>query len=111
MKNIVKNKIKRWGAIAFITIMPVLNVIAADETTTPDNIEKTIKKIINWITGIGGVLATFFIVVAGIMLITQNENAENVKKAGQIIKWAAIGLVVILMAQVLSNIVQTWVVK
>ena len=50
------------------------------------------------------------IVIAGIMMVMSHENEKNVSSAKDIIKWAMIGLGVILMANVLASIVKGLVV-
>lgn len=102
----MRNKIKGAGLIAFTTILPILNVFAAEG----DQITQTINEISTWLTTIGGGLAVLAIVIAGIMMVMSHENEKNVSSAKDIIKWAMIGLGVILMANVLASIVKGLVV-
>lgn len=103
----MRNKIKGAGLIALTTILPVLNVFAEEEG---DQVTKTIAEISKWLTTIGGGLAVLAIVIAGIMMVMSHENEKNVSSAKDIIKWAMIGLGVILMANVLASIVKGLVV-
>jgi len=98
----MKNKIKGLSLVALTTILPMFITFA-------DEITDTIDSVINWLTTVGGGLAVLFIVIAGVMMITSNENADNVKKAGQIIKWAGIGLAIILLARAITGIVKGFV--
>lgn len=102
----MRNKIKGAGLIAFTTILPILNVFAEES----DQLTQTINKISTWLTTIGGGLAVLAIVIAGIMMVMSHENEKNVSSAKDIIKWAMIGLGVILMAKVLASIVKGLVV-
>lgn len=104
--RIMKNKIKGLLIIASTAVVPTLSVCAAES-----NISKTIVKITDLLTTIGGVLAILGFVVAGLMMTLAFENEENVKTAKNIIKWSMIGLLVILMAKALSAIVEGVVVK
>ncbi len=101
----MRNKIKGVGLIALTTILPILNVFAED-----DKLTKTITEINKWLTTVGGGLAVLAIVIAGIMMVMSHENEKNVSSAKDIIKWARIGLGVILMANVLASIVKGLVV-
>lgn len=103
----MRNKIKGAGLIAFTTILPILNVFAEEEG---NQITQTINEISTWLTTIGGGLAVLAIVIAGIMMVMSHENEKNVSSAKDIIKWAMIGLGVILMANVLASIVKGLVV-
>lgn len=104
--RIMKNKIKGLLIIASTAVVPTLSVCAAES-----NISKTIDKITDLLTTIGGVLAILGFVVAGLMMTISYESEENVKKAKDIIKWSMVGLAVVLMAKALSAIVEGVVVK
>lgn len=104
--RIMKNKIKGLLIIASTAVVPTLSVCAEES-----NISKTIVKITDLLTTIGGVLATLGFVVAGLMMTISYESEENVKKAKDIIKWSMVGLAVVLMAKALSAIVEGVVVK
>lgn len=100
----MKNKIKGLSLLAISTFIPVF-VIFADEVT------ETIKNVNTWLTTVGGSLAVLAIIIAGVMMVMSNENEKNISSAKDIIKWAMIGLAVILMANVLTGIVQGLVIK
>ncbi|MDD4661800.1 MAG: pilin [Candidatus Pacebacteria bacterium] len=96
----MNNKIK--GVILTgLTFLPI--VAFADEVTD------TLKNVTTWLSTVGGGLAVLFIVVAGIMMVSSSENADNVKKAQDIIKWAMVGLVIILLANAVTGIVTNFV--
>lgn len=94
----MKNKIKGLVVTSFLPF-----VVFADAITS------TIDNVVTWISTVGGGLAVLFIVIAGVMMVTSSESADNVKKAQDIIKWAAIGLVIILLANAITSIVKNFV--
>jgi len=62
-----------------------------------------ILKIINWILLFLGLIATAFLIYGGFMYITSAGNEQNVDKAKKVIMYAAIGIVIIVLAAVLVN--------
>lgn len=102
----MKNKIKGLSLLAVTTVMPITMVLAED-----DKIVTTIQNIVTWISTVGGALAVLAIVIAGVMMVASQEDTSNVEKARGIIKWAIIGLIIILMANALANIVNSLVAK
>jgi len=100
----MNNKIKGAGLLAIATVLPSTIIFA-------DAITDTIKNIVTWISTVGGSLAVLAIVIAGVYMINSQDNASNVENARAIIKWAIIGLIIILMANALANIVNGLVAK
>ncbi|MDD3919435.1 MAG: pilin [Candidatus Pacebacteria bacterium] len=100
----MNNKIKGLSLLAVATVLPSTIVLA-------DAVTSTISNIVTWISTVGGALAVLAIVIAGVMMVASQDNADNVKNARDIIKWAMIGLVIILMANALANIVNSLVAK
>ncbi|MDD3032499.1 MAG: pilin [Candidatus Pacebacteria bacterium] len=100
----MNNKIKGLSLLAVATVLPSTIVLA-------DAVTNTISNIVTWISTVGGALAVLAIVIAGVMMVASQDNADNVKNARDIIKWAMIGLVIILMANALANIVNSLVAK
>lgn len=100
----MNNKTKGLGLLAVATVLPSTIVLA-------DAVTSTISNIVTWISTVGGALAVLAIVIAGVMMVASQDNSDNVKNARDIIKWAMIGLVIILMANALANIVNSLVAK
>ncbi|MDD4333792.1 MAG: TrbC/VirB2 family protein [Candidatus Pacebacteria bacterium] len=94
----MKNKIKGLVVASFLPF-----VVFADAITS------TIDNVVKWISTVGGGLAVLFIVIAGVMMVTSSESADNVKKAQDIIKWAAVGLIIILLANAIKAIIESLV--
>lgn len=105
----MKNKIKAFSLVFLTSVLSISNVFA-ESGKTKDAVEKTIDNVVNWLTIIGGGLAVVSIVVAGLMMVWSHENEKNVSTAKDVIKWAMIGLGVILMARILTSIVSGLVV-
>ncbi|HOI60236.1 MAG TPA: pilin [Candidatus Pacearchaeota archaeon] len=101
----MNNKIKGLGLVAISAFIPVFATFAEDAIT------ETIKNINIWLTTVGGGLAVLSIIIAGVLMVLSNENEKNVANAKNIIKWAMIGLGIILMANVLTTIVRGLVVQ
>ena len=64
-----------------------------------------IGRVINAILGIVGSLALVMFVYGGLIWMTAAGNQERVKKGGDILMWAAIGLVVIFSAYAMVKFV------
>lgn len=94
--------------------MPAMTTFAAtwDFKTPSGAIDKTtpeelINPILLWIFGIIGIICVVMIVYAGIRIATAGEKEDQRKKAIQSLTWALIGLVIVLIAYSLVNIIGT----
>lgn len=97
-----KNILKSTGLIiGSLSVFPFLAY--ADEVT------ETIQNVVSWLTMVGGGLAILAIVIAGIFMVVSAENPDNVDRAKKIILWASIGLIIILLANALTSIVESLV--
>lgn len=61
----------------------------------------------SWIVGIAGVVALIFIVYGAILYITSNGDANKVKRAKDTIIYAAIGLLIVGLAEAISSFVSS----
>ena len=64
-----------------------------------------IASIVNILIGLAGIIATIFIIVAGLKWIMAGGNEEQIKSSKDTIKSSVIGIIVILAAFVLVNFV------
>lgn len=64
-----------------------------------------VNVILNYAVGIGGGLALVLIIWGGFRIITSNGNPEEVKKGKETITYAIVGLILILFAVVIMNVV------
>ena len=69
------------------------------------NIENFIRNIIQVVAGLAGLIATGFFVIGGLTYITSSGNPEQLDRAKRTITWSAVGLVVVIAAYVLTNLV------
>jgi len=74
-----------------------------------DSPEIVIANVINTIFGIVGSLALLMFVYGGLIWMTSSGNKESVDKGKNIIKWAAIGLVIIFSSYALVRFLITGV--
>lgn len=69
---------------------------------TPDKVLDNVLGLVYWV---GGLVCVIVIIIAGIIYATSSGDAQNVKKAKDAILYAVIGLVVIMMAFVITTYV------
>lgn len=70
-----------------------------------DDVEDVINRVKDWIVLISGALAILMYVVAGFLWMSDAGNAERSKLAKSIIVSTTIGLIIVLMAMGISEIV------
>ncbi len=98
-------KIKQILIIYLLFVFPLAFALAQYD----DAITQTIKNITNYISFLAGLLAVLFVVVGGVMFSTAGGNDKQVGTAKEMIKYAAIGLAVVLVAQGITSIVRSLV--
>lgn len=81
------------------------NAIQVNESAT--NIGDLVDLVIKWVLYIAGVLAFVYLVVSGITYITAGGNAEQAKKGQQGIINSIIGIVIIVLAFVILQAVNS----
>lgn len=62
--------------------------------------------VVSYLFGLLIIVATIFLVVAGILFVTAQGDPDKVKKARDFVLWALIGVIVGVLAYVLVNFVQ-----
>jgi len=62
-------------------------------------------EVISWVLGLLGLAAVIMIIYGGVIWMTAAGNEERVTKAKKILKYAVIGLVIILLSYVLVNFI------
>lgn len=68
-------------------------------------VESFIRNVIKVIASLAGLVATGFFVAGGFTYITSSGNPEQLDRAKRTVTWSAIGLVIVIAAFVISNIV------
>lgn len=64
-----------------------------------------VTELINWVTGVAGVVSAIFIVYGGISYITSAGDPSKVEKAKKTILYALIGLVVVALVTIITGFV------
>lgn len=79
--------------------------------TVRDNsaLNNSVSNITSTVYAIAGMVAVLVIVIAGYMFAVSNGNADRVRKARFMILGASVGLVVVLMAFLITQLVIRWV--
>jgi len=101
-----------FGVSTFALSAPAVLADSIDSTCTQWQIDQglctpglrtMVLNIANWFLLFLGLIATGFLIYGGFLYITSAGNDENITKAKKLITYAAIGIVVILLAAVLVN--------
>ncbi|MFH0776075.1 MAG: pilin [Patescibacteria group bacterium] len=74
-----------------------------DQGLCTAGLRSLVLKIVNWFLFFLGLIATGFLVYGGFLYITSAGSDENIKQAKKIIIYAAVGILVIVLAAVLVN--------
>ncbi len=77
----------------------------SDGTGTTSDLAKIISNITTWILGFAGTIAVLFIIWGGIQYITAAGNEKQAESAKQTLTYAVLGLIVILLAYVIVQLV------
>lgn len=77
------------------------------EPASGATVEKTVANTIDLLSMIVGIIAVFMIIIAGIRFITANGDSNSIAQARTIIIYAAVGLVVVAIAQTIVRFVLT----
>ena len=92
--------------IAAFLILPIIglapqNILAAgvtiDNPTKHPDLESFIQSIAKWLFNIALVLAPILFVIGGFYYITAQGDPAKIKKAGDLIIWTSIGLILIML--------------
>lgn len=90
------------GAMAQLTVPN-----AANGTSTATDANELLIVVTNWVLGIVGAVAVLFIIYGGFRYITAQGNSQQMDTAKNIIIKAIIGLVIVVVAYVIVNVVVT----
>lgn len=95
------------GLITFLTLVSVLALATPAYAASGDvtKIETFIKSVIQVLVTLAGLVSAGFFVWGGVGYITSSGNPESLDRSKKTIFYSAIGLVIVLGAFVLTNIV------
>jgi protein-S-isoprenylcysteine O-methyltransferase Ste14 len=77
------------------------------ETTKDPTASAVLNDIIGWILLLVGGIAVLFIIWGGIQYVTSSGNKDKAEQAKKTLLYAVIGLIVIVLADVIVNVVTT----
>ena len=72
-----------------------------------DNLNGTVRTVVNLLTALVGIVAVIMIIVGGFRYITSGGSSEKVSLAKNTILYAVIGLIIVALAQVIVRFVLT----
>lgn len=90
------------GAMADLTVPSAIN-----GTSAANNANALLISVTSWILGIVGAVAVLFIIYGGFRYITAQGNSQQMDAAKNILIKAIIGLVIVVVAYVIVNVVVT----
>lgn len=73
---------------------------ANEQCVTADDL---VTNLIQWVIGVGGVVAAAAVVGGGVMYITSNGDPNRLQTGKNIIKYALIGLVIVALAEIITG--------
>jgi TRAP-type C4-dicarboxylate transport system permease small subunit len=92
--------------VAFVVPL-IYSHTALAATAGATSVSNFIQSLIEVIAGLAGLIATGFFVMGGLSYITSSGNPEHLDKAKRTLMYSGIGLVIVIAAFVLTNIVTT----
>ena len=75
------------------------------DSTSAGSINTTIRTAVRIMQVVAGVLAVFYMVYAGVKFVTSGGSSDGVKSAKNTILYATIGLVVVILAEAITQYV------
>ncbi len=91
----------------FAILLPFLVLgVTIESPIKHKDFSELVAAIIEFVRNIALVAAPIVFIVAGLMYYLAAGNPDQLKKATDLIKWAAIGLVIILIAEGISKVIR-----
>ena len=92
-------------APAYADISGTLSQVTPSDAVQGDSIWPTVKKVLNVIMSIVGVIAVIILIISGVMMMTSQGDPGKFAKARNGVLYSAIGLVVALLSFAIVNFV------
>jgi|GEM_PF-762591 len=105
---LVRHKKELSLLVLFLILLAPVVALAAttgEPAITKITLTDTIKKIVTAVLGIIGLIAVLYLIYGGVLYLTSGGNEEQVGKAKNVILYAIIGVIII----VLSYAIVSWV--
>ena len=80
--------------------------ICIDNPIEHDSFSELIEALINFIFWLAIVIAPIMFIIAGFAFITAGGDPSKVKRAMDIVLWTAVGLIVVMLAHGIINVIQ-----
>lgn len=108
MKHLKKlmNTAAATSAILFISNVSAnsLNTEGGRITATAEgDLGTNISTVLNYFLGLLGLVATAFLIYAGVLMVTAGGNEEQVTKARKIIVYAVVGIIIVILSYSIVN--------
>ncbi len=97
-----------WTPAALAMALPRPTCPTGINCTTESNLNNFIIKIINYILAVTLAIDILFLIIGGFFYITSAGNGDQAKKGKQTVINAVIGLIVIMLAYVIANVVSSF---
>jgi hypothetical protein len=101
MNKILK---KSFLSAAILSLFSFPLLVSAAVVDLPPVFTDLVTTLTNWGEGIAGSLAVLFIILAGVNFIWNGGDPSKVEKAKNMILYAAIGLVIVVLAETIKGI-------
>lgn len=101
-------KLVKTYALIFGAASILAALLAADTALAADGAAQTetfIKNIVKILVGLAGIVAVIYMVFGGFLYITSSGNPEKLDQAKRTLFWAGIGLVIVIAAYAIVDIV------
>lgn len=95
----MKEKIKKLGEKAYITIPTLMPRVGTDELDPQD----AVTNIIVWALWFVGAIALVFVVYGGILYITSGGDSEKTTKARNTLLYSILGIIIVVAAIFIIN--------
>ncbi|OQB44068.1 MAG: hypothetical protein BWY03_00412 [Parcubacteria group bacterium ADurb.Bin159] len=82
-----------------------MDVFMSETELSDIELPVVIGKVISWILGFLGLIATIIIIIGGFMWMTSGGDEEKINKAKKLMINGLIGLAIVLVAYIISNFV------
>lgn len=104
----IRNTVKRLFLFATVGLPLVMaHPVFAATTDGAAQADNFMKNMINILAGLGGTIATGALVVGGIMYMLSGGDLQKLERSKSIIKYAAIGLIIVIAATAITNLLST----
>jgi hypothetical protein len=110
---LVRNYSKAWQYVLWIVaIVPLYSThpVFADAAGV-SQVESFMQSVIQALAGLAGIVATAFFMIGGFGYITSSGNPMRLEKAKRTLLHSGIGLVIVIAAFVISNIITSFATK